>query len=121
MLGVGQPGEAHGVLSLALGGKGALLTALNYSAVRSHQAVSMRPVLRYLKRRGRRDPSPVCQSVTIEPEQGKERRLYAPEYVEGVVCELRPTSFSTTGVKKRVVCRDVSKSGLSPSDPRTVG
>jgi hypothetical protein len=28
VLGVGQPGEVHGVLSFALGGKGALLTAL---------------------------------------------------------------------------------------------
>jgi hypothetical protein len=62
VLGELQLGELHRI-SLLLGGKkGALLTALNYnSAVRSHQAVSMRPVLRYLKRRGRRDPSPVCQ------------------------------------------------------------
>jgi hypothetical protein len=38
VLGEVQPGEVHGI-SLPFGGKGALLTALYYSAVRSHQAV----------------------------------------------------------------------------------
>jgi hypothetical protein len=39
VLGELKPVEFHGFFSLASGGKGALLTALNYSAVRSHQAV----------------------------------------------------------------------------------
>jgi hypothetical protein len=40
VLGEVQPGELHGVLSLRFSGKkGALLTALYYSAVRSHQTV----------------------------------------------------------------------------------
>jgi hypothetical protein len=40
VLGEVQPGEFHGVLSLRFSGKkGALLTALYYSAVRSHQTV----------------------------------------------------------------------------------
>jgi hypothetical protein len=60
VLGEVRPGEFHGVLSLRFGGKkGALLTALHYSAVRSHQAVRAAGSP-YLKS-GRRDPSPVCQ------------------------------------------------------------
>jgi hypothetical protein len=39
VLGERKPIEFHGFFSLASGGKGALLTALYYSAVRSHQAV----------------------------------------------------------------------------------
>ena len=40
---------------------------------------------------------------------------------KGGFCELRPTSFSTTGVKKRVVCRDVSfgRTGAVPAPSDT--
>ena len=63
--------------SLALSGKGALLTALNYSAVRSHQAVCVRPVLRCPKR-GRAEGGihRRVPSVKLEPEQRKERALF---------------------------------------------
>ena len=61
--------------SLASGGKGALLTALAYSAVRSHQAVraagSPLP-----KQSGRRGPSPVCQVYRSNRSNAK-RRLCA--------------------------------------------
>ena len=66
-----QPGELHGVLSLLFGGKkGALLTALNYSVVRSHQTVEMAgsPLPKEAQKAG---PIARVPSVTIEPEQGK--------------------------------------------------
>src|SRR5215217_3896818 len=73
VLGVRQPAELHGA-SLDSGGKGALLTALANSAVRSHQTVLGRPVYRYPYREsGRRDPSPGCQVYRSNRSNAKRR------------------------------------------------
>src|SRR5829696_971942 len=63
------------------------------SKVRSHQAESMRPVLR-CPNEGARKAGSIARatSVQIEPEPRKQRRLYAPERVEGFfsdVCSSR--------------------------------
>jgi len=61
---------------LPLGGKGALLTALEYySAVRSHQTVGAAgsPLP---KQSGRRDPSPKVPMVSINPKQLKEKAMH---------------------------------------------
>ena len=75
MLGKLKPGELHG-MSLLLGGKkGTLLTALNYSAVRSHQAVAAAgsPLPQEARKAG---PIARVPSVTIETEQRKEVAIH---------------------------------------------
>jgi hypothetical protein len=61
--------------SLPFGGKGALLTALEYSAVRSHQAVGTAG-FPLPKESGGRDPSPKVAMVSINPKQLKEKAMY---------------------------------------------
>jgi hypothetical protein len=80
--GTSQPDELHGA-SLVSGGKGALLTALAYSAVRSHQAVraagSPLP-----KESGMRDPSPVCRVYRSNRSNAK-RRLFTGVRGRGIL------------------------------------
>jgi hypothetical protein len=75
VLGEVQPGELHGVLSLRFSGKkGALLTALHYSAVRSHQAV--RAAGSPLPKERKVGPIAHVPRVEIEPEQRKEKTMH---------------------------------------------
>ena len=74
VLGEVQPSELHGA-SLASGGKkGALLTALAYSAVRSHQAVCAAGSP--LPKERKAGPIARVPSVEIEPEQRKEKAMH---------------------------------------------
>ena len=58
-----------------------------------------------------------CFRPLRECRPGRQRRFQQA----GNFCELRPTSFSTTGVKKRVLCRDVSfgRTGAVPAPSDT--
>ena len=60
--------------SLASGGKGALLTALAYSAVRSHQAISAACSL--LPKERKAGPIARVPSVQLEPEQRKKKAMH---------------------------------------------
>ena len=85
VLGEVQPGEFHGVLSLRFGGKkGALLTALHYSAVRSHQAVRAASFPYLRAEGGTHRPCAQCRDRT----GATQREGYAPECVEGEFSEV---------------------------------
>ena len=73
--------------SLASGGKGALLTALAYSAVRSHQAVRAAgfPLPKERAEGGTHRPCAKC----IDRSEATQGAGYAPKLVEGLFCELR--------------------------------
>ncbi len=89
MLGEVQPGELHGA-SLASGGKVALLTALYYSAVRSHQAVRAAgsPLPKQRAEGGTHRPCAKC----IDRTGATQREGYAPECVEVEFSEVRKLS-----------------------------
>src|SRR5215208_5625886 len=85
VVGERQPDELHGA-SLAWGGKGALLTALYYSAVRSHQAVRAAgsPLPKERAEGGTHRP---CAKF-IDRTGATQTEGYSPECVEEEFCEV---------------------------------